>query len=77
MGAKTQISYSTLMRRIETFGYQMAEMAANNARATDAQMAGKSEDAIFFRSNAELYRSAANELKKDIANQLRIRELSD
>lgn len=66
-------SDSVLMLRIETFGYQMAEMGRQLALEAEARNSGDYDGARMYGIRAEMYRVAANELKKDINAQLTLR----
>ena len=71
---KTDIwSDSVLMSRIETFGYQMAELGRQNAYGMDARNSGDYDGARMYDARAEIYRQSANALKVDINAQLTLR----
>ena len=64
---------SVLMARIETFGYQMAEMGRQQAFESEARNTGDYDGARMYAHRAEMYRESANTLKTDISAQLTLR----
>lgn len=66
-------SDSVLMARIETFGYQMAEMGRQQAFESEARNTGDYDGARMYADRAEMYRQSANTLKTDINAQLTLR----
>lgn len=64
---------SVLMARIETFGYQMAEMGRQQAFESEARNAHDYDGARMYADRAEMYRQSANTLKTDISAQLTLR----
>lgn len=64
---------SMLSTRIETFGYQMAEMGRQQAFSQTAQNNGDYDGMRMYNDRAEMYRVSANELKKDINAQIALR----
>lgn len=64
---------SVLMARIETFGFQMAEMGRQQAFETTARNSGDYDGAAYYAKNAELYRESAKVLMTDINAQITLR----
>lgn len=66
-------SDSVLMARIETFGYQMAEMGRQHGFENNYRAQGDYANAQFHAERAEMYRQSANTLKTDINAQITLR----
>lgn len=64
---------SVLMLRIETFGYQMAEMGHQQAYESEALKVRDYHSADVYAKRAEMYREAAHSLKTDINAQITLR----
>ena len=64
---------SVLMARIETFGYQMAEMGRQQGFENNYRARGDYANAAFHEKRAEMYRESANTLKTDINAQITLR----
>jgi len=64
---------SVLMARIETFGYQMAEMGRQQAFESEARNSGDYDGARMYATRAEMYRLAAKDLMTDINAQITLR----
>lgn len=67
-------SDNKLIAAIETFGFQMAEMGRQNTFASNASLEGDYDGMRMYTKNAEMIREAANELKKEIAAQIVLRD---